>query len=814
MRNLLITGGAGFIGSNFLRYMLDRYPDYRFVVYDILNYRGNLDNLRDLEGHPRYLAFVRGDICDRPAVERVVREYDIDTVVNMAAETHVDRSIMDADAFIKTDVYGVYVLLEVVKDLRLERLHHVSTDEIYGEVLTGSSVETDKLEARSPYAASKAGAELLAFAYWNTYRTPVTITRGANSILEGEPVIAFDGDRFICQKVEDVYAEYGQQPGRLAVPAMDPQTCQMGLHRVSALIREHVRRDAYWIKTKYGKTIRVTGDHSLFKRDDEGRPFAVLARELQVGDYIATAGDLPTVEAANEVLHIGHHLTPFPELADNIMVVSDQTGALIAARSEDIRDFIYRDGQYQSYKGPRSSVYFWTTRQWSNYQAMPLKVYDHLGLEVPPAAQLRASFSTVTIPTKIELDEEMLWLCGFVLAEGQLRCGKEPGDYLLGLYSEERFIRRAEDILQRRFGVEPRYQPPTKHSAPSLLVYSKPLVYLFAQVLELGGMSKERRVPRWVFNLPRDKLRHYIQGFYDGDGLHNGRTRVERRLFSFATASPLLAMDMIQLLLRFGIVASLQGPYQIAARRGEEKKYTYYRVCAYGVDPLDPVNWSEKSHQTLQTYRTGEIVWARIQAIEKTDYEGYVYDFSVPGVESFLTGMGILAHNSIGPYQYPENVVPLFITNAIDDLPLPVYGDGRQVRPYQYVLDHCEGIDVVLHRGVLGEAYNVGPEKETMNLDMAHLLLDLLGKPRSLLQFVPDRPGHDRRYSLNCDKLKALGWRPAHTFEQALEKTVRWYVENEWWWRKIKSGEYKEWYRRNYGDRVALLRELRGDHAG
>ena len=130
------------------------------------------------------------------------------------------------------------------------------------------------------------------------------------------------------------------------------------------------------------------------------------------------------------------------------------------------------------------------------------------------------------------------------------------------------------------------------------------------------------------------------------------------------------------------------------------------------------------------------------------------------------------------------------------------------MRPYQYVLDHCEGIDVVLHHGVLGEAYNVGPDEDTVNLDMTHLLLDLLGKPRSLIQFVADRPGHDRRYSLNSDKIKALGWRPAHTFEQAMAKTVRWYVENEWWWRKIKSGEYKEWYRRNYGDRAALVREL------
>jgi dTDP-glucose 4,6-dehydratase len=328
----MVTGGAGFIGSNFVHYLLEKYPDYRVLVFDKLTYAGNLANLADLAGHPRY-HFVRGDICDAEAVRAAIRQYDIDTIVNFAAETHVDRSIMDADAFIRTDIYGTYVLLEAVKEFRLERFHQVSTDEVYGEVLEGSSVETDPLRPRSPYAASKAGAEHLVQAYFVTYGLPVTITRGSNNI---------------------------------------------------------------------------------------------------------------------------------------------------------------------------------------------------------------------------------------------------------------------------------------------------------------------------------------------------------------------------------------------------------------------------------------------------------------------------------GPYQYPEKVVPLFITNAIDDLPLPLYGDGTQQRDYQYVLDHCEGIDIVLHHGKPGEAYNLGTGVETRNIDMARMILRLLGKPESLIQFVKDRPGHDRRYSINCDKIKALGWRSRHTFEEALEKTVRWYVEHEEWWRPLKSGEYKEYYRRQY----------------
>jgi dTDP-glucose 4,6-dehydratase len=337
MRNLLVTGGAGFIGSNFVRYVLQEYPDYRVIVYDKLTYAGNLDNLRDIAGeYPERYAFERGDIADAARVDEVMRAHEIDGIVNFAAETHVDRSLIEPDAFIKTDVYGTYVLLEAAKQYGIERYHQVSTDEVYGQVLSGSSVESDPLHTRSPYSASKAAGDLMCIAYHTSFGVPVTITRGSNNI---------------------------------------------------------------------------------------------------------------------------------------------------------------------------------------------------------------------------------------------------------------------------------------------------------------------------------------------------------------------------------------------------------------------------------------------------------------------------------GPYQYPEKVVPLFVTNAIDDLPLPLYGDGRQMRDYQYVLDHCEGIDTVLHRGQPGEIYNVGSEAETENIVMARAILDLLGKPHSLIQPVKDRPGHDRRYSLDCAKLRALGWRPQHDFQRAIEKTVRWYADNPWWWRKIKSGEYKEYYRRQYEGR-------------
>jgi dTDP-glucose 4,6-dehydratase len=158
--------------------------------------------------------------------------------------------------------------------------------------------------------------------------------------------------------------------------------------------------------------------------------------------------------------------------------------------------------------------------------------------------------------------------------------------------------------------------------------------------------------------------------------------------------------------------------------------------------------------------------------------------------------------NTIGPYQYPEKVVPLFVTNALDNLPLPIYGDGGALRDYLHVEDHCRGIEQVLRHGQPGEAYNIGGGNQVNTIQLGTAILDLLGRPHDLLEFVPDRPGHDRRYSLDTSKLRRLGWQPRYDFYQSLEATVRWYVDNREWWHKLKSGEYQDWYRRNYVERA------------
>ncbi|MEW5878345.1 MAG: dTDP-glucose 4,6-dehydratase [Acidobacteriota bacterium] len=182
------------------------------------------------------------------------------------------------------------------------------------------------------------------------------------------------------------------------------------------------------------------------------------------------------------------------------------------------------------------------------------------------------------------------------------------------------------------------------------------------------------------------------------------------------------------------------------------------------------------------------------------DRMAYAY-WATYGVPVIITR----ASNNYGPYQYPEKLIPLFVTNALRDEPLPLYGDGRNVRDWLFVEDHCRALLFLLEHGQPGEVYNIAGGNERENIEVTRAVLRLLGKPESLIRFVADRPGHDRRYSLDASKLHRLGWQPQVPFEVGLERTVRWYVDNRWWWEPIKDhdGEFRRYYELQYGARLA-----------
>ena len=175
----------------------------------------------------------------------------------------------------------------------------------------------------------------------------------------------------------------------------------------------------------------------------------------------------------------------------------------------------------------------------------------------------------------------------------------------------------------------------------------------------------------------------------------------------------------------------------------------------------------------------------------------YVKTFSFPGIIT-------RSSNNFGPYQFPEKLIPLFVTNALEDRPLPLYGDGMNVRDWIFVEDHCAAVLAALERGEAGEVYNIGAGNEVTNLEITRLILAELGKPEGLIQFVKDRPGHDRRYAIDASKIgRDLSWRPRHAFDEALRATIRWYLQHRTWWQRVRSGDYREFYRKHYGAEIA-----------
>jgi len=173
--------------------------------------------------------------------------------------------------------------------------------------------------------------------------------------------------------------------------------------------------------------------------------------------------------------------------------------------------------------------------------------------------------------------------------------------------------------------------------------------------------------------------------------------------------------------------------------------------------------------------------------------QAYHHTFGLPAVITRCS-------NNYGPYQFPEKLLPLFITNLFNDQPVPVYGDGMQIRDWIHVRDHCAGIDAVRRKGRLGEVYNLGGRCEKANIEITNLLLDLIGKPKTLIRYVKDRPGHDRRYAIDCAKAeRELGWSPRIAFDKGLGETIAWYRANKAWVDTIRSGDYLKYYERQYG---------------
>jgi dTDP-D-glucose 4,6-dehydratase len=707
---ILVTGGCGFIGSNYVRFLLETDPEARVINYDRLTYAGNLRNLADLADHPRY-RFVRGDITDRGLVRDVLGE-GVGAIVHFAAESHVDRSIHDSGPFVHTNVLGTQVLLDAARELQVPRYVQVSCYDEETRVLTREGLKR--------HTEVRVGEEVLSLNPETGRIEPKRVLKVIVQDYAG-PMVVFKSNRIDLKVTPNhrmLYTSRGRsRPKRIheaeaAVLARKagaclPRGCWVGIDRPTTEVPGVGPVDTETlfyvagvfigdghVATQVAKRPNKTGlsraAYLRLARDAAGRFASGRFGDALTCDCTSYRIFFDTPEADKGRARLEESLT---RLGISWTGQRGKSGEHVYFSSREWTGFFQQFGRGAENK----QIPSWMLEHAPRYlRALLDGLADSDGCRPGGRCQPRLATSSVR------------------LVEGACELGLKLG-------------------LMPRFSVRP-----SKETR-----------------LKTGRIIRPRRPHYWVFF--RDE---WI-------GLNKDFASTEEYR---------------------GKIWCLQveGNRNLVAERRGILAYCGNTDEVYG--SLGPAGAF-----TEQTPLAPNSPYAASKAAADLLVRAYVHTFNLPAVVTRCS-------NNYGPYQFPEKLIPLFITNLMRDQPVPVYGDGQQVRDWIHVRDHCAAVDLVRRRGRVGEVYNVGGRCEKANLELTHTLLDLLGKPRSLIRFVPDRPGHDRRYAIDCRKIEAeLGWQPRVPFEQGLRETVAWYAGNADWVNGIRTGEYLRYYERQYG---------------
>ena len=784
MARAVVTGGAGFLGSHLSDRLLAE--GYSVVAVDNL-VTGSTDNIAHLRDNPRF-EYLEQDIISPYTVPG-----EVDIVYNFASPASpVDYLELPLETLLVGSA-GTHNTLELARQ-KGARFLMASTSEVYGDPTVHPQPEeywgnVNPHGTRAVYDEAKRYSEAVTFAYRRKFGMDAKIVRIFNSILAHETVAVFDGDEMHLSPIGEfstrLEQETIQRSHRLRVPAFDPATGQVALREANALIKHPPSRDdAFVLKTRYGRHIHVTGDHSVFRRSKAGLPEAVPVREMRVGDHVAIAGQMPVVEKDRPVINLGEEWIAHaasPAQLWEMGLVSDALKPLITANRARIWQILEESGHYDGSASPRNTAGC-IMRKCECQGMLPLFVWSRLRsemrLEWPTGARLRplVSGSKVSLPNEITVSDDFLWFLGFFLAEGIVAHYADKATHFVTLCSHDAGLARAEGIL-RGLGIKTDRVAGCAKRGPSLYAHGRHLCWLMAEVLGLGGLSHSKRIPAWVMQLPLSRFKHFLEGYREGDGTHSGKNLGEK--LNFVTVSPKLTEDLTYALLRFGIVLSI-GKYR--SRLGKKsadntREYAFYSLTACKLSSYDILTWDSGVEQTLNAGRFGDLVWARVSAIEPTEMTPYVYDFSVPECENFVAGTGVFAHNTYGPRMRLNDgrVVPAFISQALRGEPLTIFGDGRQTRSFCYVSDLIDGI-FKLSMSEQSGPINVGNPVERTMLQFAEEILKATGS-QSELTYVP-LPTADDPKQRRPDITKArtlLGWEPRVALADGLQETIAYF---------------------------------------
>jgi hypothetical protein len=369
------------------------------------------------------------------------------------------------------------------------------------------------------------------------------------------------------------------------------------------------------------------------------------------------------------------------------------------------------------------------------------------------------------------VSNELLWLLGLYVAEG---CWHQSAhDSFVAISCESELLARATKVFERDLGLHVVHQHSSSERSASIFVHSKLLLTLLGH---LGFGAGRKRIPGWILGLPLSRLKWFIEGYREGDGVHSGLKFEEGVRHEFCTVSQELKDDLIVAFARFGLVPSV-GKYNTTFKqRTGDRKYPFWRLALPKVSPWSPLDWDRGVTQTLQSPRTGDIVWAIVKEIVEVPATPLVYDFCVPGRENFWAGTGVMAHNTYGPSMRPDDgrAVSNFVVAALKGEPITVYGDGSQTRSFTYVDDEIRGFLALLDSDVQTPV-NIGNPSEFTIGELAKVVLEVTGSSSELV-FHPlpvDDPGQ-RRPDITLAREK-LGWEPTVELREGIARTAEWF---------------------------------------
>lgn len=777
----LVTGGAGFLGSHLCERLLGE--GYRVICMDNLR-TGSSDNVAHLESSPDF------EYVDHDVTLHIQVEGELDEIYHFASPASPKDFERIPIPILKAGALGTYNALGLAKS-KGSRLMLASSSEVYGDPLVHPQPEeywgnVNQVGIRGVYDEAKRYAESITMAYHRHHRVDTRIVRIFNSIMADETVVLFDGDDMRVEEIER-YADYAYggriaAPRRVYVPAFDPETLRVELRLADALIKcPSEGKDAYEITTRYGRRIRVTGDHSVFRRGRRGEPEEIPVRKLEVGDSIAIPARMPVVEKEASPVDLAERLINSGLREEELWgftLVSPKLMPAIEDFKEDILGYLGKSPRFAGSRNKRNSA----ACAWRKYRReglLPLPVAAMLwrrGLwRWPEDAGIRPykGGGGLAVRNTLPITEDLLWLLGLYLAEGSHVDG--DGDYRLMISSDACFVERAMSVMGVCFGVQPRFLTADGERAPSMYVDSKLLVYAFREVFRITGASKEARIPAWVMQLPLSRAKHFLEGYRQGDGTHTNYPQCRELVFN--TVSEGLATDLTYLLLRFGIVASVGSYTTTFTKRYAGRAFPFWRVTVCEVSDFDILHWDLGVTQKLSAKRTGDLVWARVLEIAPTEVTPYVYDFSVEGHENFVAGNGVFAHNTYGPRMRPDDgrMIPNFVSQALAGEPLTVYGDGNQTRSVQYVDDLIEGTFRLMHSEET-RPVNIGNPVEYPVREIAGMILDLSGS-RSRLMYRPLPQDDPQRRCPDITRARELlGWEPRVPAREGLKLTLDWFA--------------------------------------